>query len=647
MNRLIVADARECIGCRACEVACVVEHQDGWPQQRSDFLPRIRVIFNGEHSSAVTCKHCLNAPCVQSCPVNALHYDNAVIQLDSARCIGCKSCLVACPFGAIDLVVSGHEKGVAAQKCDLCHSSENGPACVAHCPTKALRVMDDRSLSKLRRARQVQAACPDGFTPEPLANTLLHKPPRKGAAKRDAAERKTHFEEIYYALDEAQASYESERCLHCAQKAWCNWTCPVHNAIPELIRLVQQGRIKEAAQLSHQTSSLPEICGRVCPQDRLCEGACTLKNRSGSVAVGNLERYITDSALAMGWRPTYAPARPRRERVAIIGAGPAGLGCADFLAREGIKVDVFDRHPEIGGLLTFGIPPFKLDKSLLRQRREMFSERGIQFHLNCEIGRDRLFHQLVEEYDAVFLAMGTYGLMTAGLEHEDAPGVIQALPFLIANTRRVMGLDDSPDYPWTELEGKQVVVLGGGDTAMDCLRTSVRREAASVTCAYRRDEVSMPGSRKEMTNAREEGVAFLFNVQPQYIARNAEGQVSGIGLIRTEMGEAGQDGRRRPRPIAGSAFELPADVLIMAFGFRPHAMPWLKGAGVRRDDNGLIMTGGARRLATQTTRDNVFAGGDAVHGADLVVTAMAAGHQAAHDILALFEREAAAQPIAL
>lgn len=641
MNRLIVADAKECIGCRACEVACVVAHHGGWPKQRRDFLPRIRVIINGDRSSAVTCKHCLNAPCVQSCPVNALHYDDEVIQLDSARCIGCKSCLVACPFGAIDIVVSPQGSGVMAQKCDLCHSVEGAePACVAHCPTHALRVLDGNGLGTLRRARQLQAANPGSCAPASESKIILRKPPRKGAEKRDATERKTDFNEIYRGLDDAQAHYESERCLHCAQKAWCNWTCPVHNAIPDLLRLVQQGRIEEAAQLSHQTSSLPEICGRVCPQDRLCEGACTLKDRSGAVTVGNLERYITDTALKSGWRPAFSAVSPRQERVAVIGAGPAGLGCADFLAREGVQVEVFDRHPEIGGLLTFGIPSFKLDKSLLSQRRAIFSDMGIRFHLNCEIGRDQSFTQLIDEYDAVFLAMGTYGLMTAGLEHEDAPGVIQALPFLIANTRRVMGLEDASDYPWTELKGKRVVVLGGGDTAMDCLRTAVRREAASVTCAYRRDEMNMPGSRKEVTNAREEGVTFLFNVQPQYIARNERGQVSGIGLIRTEMGEPGPDGRRRPRPIADSEFELPAEVLIMAFGFRPHAMPWLQGSGVRRNEEGLIITG-VGPLATQTTRDTVFAGGDAVHGADLVVTAMAAGHQAARDILTWFERQGA------
>lgn len=225
-------------------------------------------------------------------------------------------------------------------------------------------------------------------------------------------------------------------------------------------------------------------------------GGLHTENEGGSVTIGNLERYITDSALAMGWRPSVGHVVPRKERVAVIGAGPAGLGCADILARAGVQVEVFDRHPEIGGLLTFGIPPFKLDKSILRVRREIFSEMGITFHLNHEVGRDVAFNDLVAGYDAVFLGVGTYGLMAAGLEGEDAAGVIQALPFLIASTREVMGLEESPEYPLTEIKGKRVVVLGGGDTAMDCLRTAVRRGAASVTCAYRRDELSMPGSKK-------------------------------------------------------------------------------------------------------------------------------------------------------
>ena len=497
-------------------------------------------------------------------------------------------------------------------------------------------------MKALRRARQQAAATGDYRVNEApgRARRCLNKPERRGAEKQDAASRKQHFEEIYWRLDAQQASDESERCLYCASKASCNWTCPLHNAIPDFIRLVSEDKIIEAAELCHQTSSLPEICGRVCPQDRLCEGACTLKSRNGAVTVGNLERYITDTALEMGWRPVVGPVTPRGERVAIVGAGPAGLGCADILTRAGVAVDVFDSHPEIGGLLTFGIPPFKLDKQVLAQRRDIFSAMGIQFHLNCEIGRDRPFAELLADYDAVFLGVGTYGLMKAGLEHEDAPGVVQALPFLIASTRRVMGLEDDPRSPWIEVEGKNVVVLGGGDTAMDCLRTAIRRGAASATCAYRRDEASMPGSKKEVTNAREEGVDFLFNVQPQYIDLNRKGQVTGIGLLRTRPGEPGADGRRRPQPIEGSAFVQPTDVLIMAFGFTPHAMPWLNDCRVERDDWGLIITGGRGRLATQTSVDKIFAGGDAVHGADLVVTAMAAGRQAARDILLMLEREA-------
>ncbi len=468
-----------------------------------------------------------------------------------------------------------------------------------------------------------------------LAARLLNRPPRRGAGKITAEERKTHFDEIYPRLDASQACYESERCLYCARKAWCNWTCPLHNAIPDFIRLVNEERITEAAELCHQTSSLPEICGRVCPQDRLCEGACTLKNRSGPVSIGNLERYITDTAFEMGWRPEIGAVSPRPEKVAIIGAGPAGLGCADILARNGIQADVYDRHPEIGGLLTFGIPPFKLDKQLMARRREIFNAMGIQFHLGCEIGRDIPFSELMDSYEAVFLGTGTYGLLQAGLDNEDAPGVVQALPFLISNTRRVMGLEDDPSYPWSNVKGKNVVVLGGGDTAMDCLRTAIRREAASVTCAYRRDEASMPGSKKEVTNAREEGVDFVFNVQPLYIKRARKGEVTGIGLIRTRPGSPDADGRRRPEPIEGSEFVQPADVLIMAFGFRPHAMPWLDGFGIERDDWGLIKTGVGEQLTTQTSQRKVFAGGDAVHGADLVVTAMAAGRQAASDIITM------------
>ncbi|NIY48224.1 formate-dependent uric acid utilization protein YgfT [Cedecea colo] len=643
MNKFIVADAANCIGCHACEVVCVTSHhQDAWPQQRSHFLPRIHVFFHRNVSSATTCHHCNDAPCVASCPTQALQFANDSVQFKETLCIGCKNCVIACPFGAIEMVANDDDAPQLAQKCDLCSQHASGqPACVASCPTQALRLMDETSINQLRRERQVRSA-----TGQPVAavrgerrQAILDKPPRVGAKKVAADNRKQHFDEIYRPLAECDAEYESERCLYCAQKAWCNWTCPLHNAIPDFIRLVKEGNIIEAAELCHQSSSLPEICGRVCPQDRLCEGACTLKNEGGSVAIGNLERYITDTALAMGWRPTISEMTPRKERVAVIGAGPAGLGCADILARAGVHVDVYDRHPEIGGLLTFGIPPFKLDKHLLAVRREIFSGMGIHFHLNQEVGRDLAFNDLVENYDAVFLGVGTYGLMAAGLEGEDAPGVIQALPFLIASTREVMGLEVSAEYPLTEIKGKRVVVLGGGDTAMDCLRTAVRRGAASVTCAYRRDEMSMPGSKKEVINAREEGVNFEFNVQPQRIQRNRKGQVSAVGMIRTKMGEPGPDGRRRPQPVAGSEFELQADVLIMAFGFQPHDTPWLRGYGIKRDRWGNIATGGKGRGTTQTGHEKIFAGGDVVTGADLVVTAMVAGRQAATEMLTLFRQQ--------
>lgn len=634
MNRFVIANPSECIGCHVCEVACVLSHHgQAWPLDRSYFRPRIHLVAAGEATVPLTCRQCNNAPCVASCPCDALVAEQGIIRLQEEKCIGCKNCLLACPFGAIEQATSPE----LVMKCDLCqHASQ--PACVSECPTQALQLMDEAALTGLQQHRQRASA---GSEPRPetgLGQQRLDKPPRIGARKCPADERKQHFNEIYVGLDEVQAGYETDRCIHCARKAWCGWICPLHNAIPDFIQLAQQGRILEAAELSHQTSSLPEICGRVCPQDRLCEGACTLNGHSGAVTIGNIERYITDQALAQGWRPDMQGVQPRSERVAIIGAGPAGLGCADILIRQGVSVDVYDRHPEIGGLLTFGIPSFKLDKQLLTTRRTIFSEMGIRFHLNCEIGRDVAFVDVLKEYDAVLLGVGTYGLMRAGLEHEEAPGVMQALPYLIANTRRVMGLEDDPRQPYVSFRGKKVVVLGGGDTAMDCLRTAVRQQATQVICAYRRDEKSMPGSKKEVTNAREEGAEFMFNLQPQFIELDTAGRFSGIGMIRTVPGAPGSDGRRRPQPLAGSEFVLKADALVMAFGFQAHEMPWLAGQGIRFDRWGLIKTGEKGR-STQTSNAKVFAAGDAVHGADLVVTAMAAGRRSAGEMIEMFNEQ--------
>jgi glutamate synthase small subunit-like protein len=361
--------------------------------------------------------------------------------------------------------------------------------------------------------------------------------------------------------------------------------------------------------------------------------ACTLKDEYGAVTIGNIERFISDSAFASGWTPDLSYVQPTGRRVAVIGAGPAGLACADILARNGVQATVFDRHPEIGGLLTFGIPAFKLDKSLLSRRREIFSAMGIDFRLNCEIGRDIPLEQVLADYDAVFVGVGTYRSMKAGLPNEDAPGVYDALPFPIANTKRVMGLPELADEPYINIAGKHVVVLGGGDTAMDCVRTSLRHGARQVTCAYRRDEATMPGSKKEVRNAREEGAEFEFNVQPLNVELDESGQVAGIRMLRTRMGEPDAEGRRRPEPINGSEFVMPADAVVMAFGFHPHGLPWLEEQGVKLDSRGRIVASVEDRLRYQTSNPKIFAGGDAVRGADLVVTAMAEGRHAAAGIM--------------
>ena len=444
--------------------------------------------------------------------------------------------------------------------------------------------------------------------------------------------RKIDFIEIYEPFSESQSKAQADRCLSCGNP-YCEWKCPVHNYIPNWLKLANEGRIVEAAELSHQTNSLPEVCGRVCPQDRLCEGSCTLNAEFGAVTIGNIERYINDKAIEMGWKPDLSHVKPTGKRVAIVGAGPAGLACADVLARNGVQAVVYDRHPEIGGLLTFGIPAFKLGKEVMTKRREIFSGMGIEFQLNTEVGKDVTLKALLSEYDAVFLGVGTYQSMRGGLENEDAPGVYDALPFLIANTKQLMGFAATPEEPYVSMHGKRVVVLGGGDTAMDCVRTSVRQGATHVTCAYRRDEANMPGSRREVKNAREEGVEFLFNLQPLSIEINGAGKVCGVRMARTQLGAPDANDRRRPEIIAGSEHVLEADAVIMAFGFRPHKMDWLAEHGVELDDQGRIVAPEHRDSAFQTSNPKIFAGGDAVRGSDLVVTAIAEGRKAADGIM--------------
>ncbi|MCW8330113.1 FAD-dependent oxidoreductase [Photobacterium sp. SDRW27] len=457
---------------------------------------------------------------------------------------------------------------------------------------------------------------------------------RVDPAKKPLSIRKIEFVEIYEPFTQQQAGAQADRCLDCGNP-YCEWKCPVHNYIPQWLKLANEGRIIEAAELAHQTNTLPEVCGRVCPQDRLCEGACTLNDDFGAVTIGNVEKYITDKAFEMGWKPDMSHVEWTDKKVAIIGAGPAGLACADILVRNGVKPVVFDRYPEIGGLLTFGIPSFKLEKAVMTNRRKIFTEMGIEFRLNTEVGKDIQMKQLLEEYDAVFLGVGTYKNMRAGLANEEAPGVHDALPFLISNTYRVMQLE--ADSKFVDMAGKRVVVLGGGDTAMDCVRTSVRQGARDVICAYRRDEANMPGSKREVKNAREEGVKFKFNLQPLGIEINSDGSVSGVKVVKTALGEPDEAGRRRPEPVAGSEHVLAADAVIMAFGFQPHAMPWLETHDVELDQWGRIKAPAAGAFQFQTSNAKIFAGGDAVRGSDLVVTAIDEGRKAAEGILDYLE----------
>jgi glutamate synthase (NADPH/NADH) small chain len=452
-------------------------------------------------------------------------------------------------------------------------------------------------------------------------------------AKKPADVRIKEFREIYGQYDQRDAAAQADRCLACGNP-YCEWKCPVHNYIPNWLKLIAEGNILEAAEMSHRTNSLPEICGRVCPQDRLCEGACTLNDGFGAVEIGAIERYISDTAFKMGWKPDLSKVKDTGKRVAIIGAGPAGLGCADILARSGVKPVVYDRHPEIGGLLTFGIPEFKLEKEIVRRRREILEGMGVEFRLNKEIGKDVTFKSLVDDFDAVFLGMGTYNYMKGGFPGENLPGVYEALPFLISNVNRCLGLEKkSADF--IDMKGQRVVILGGGDTAMDCNRTSIRQGAASVTCAYRRDEANMPGSRREVANAKEEGVNFLWNRQPVEIVGN--GKVEGVKVVTTELGAPDARGRRTPQVVKGSEEIIPADRVIIAFGFQPNPAPWFKDFNIKTDERGRVLAPANARYKFQSSNPKVFAGGDMVRGSDLVVTAVFEGRQAAEGILDFLE----------
>ena len=453
--------------------------------------------------------------------------------------------------------------------------------------------------------------------------------PRRDPEVTPSEVRLHDFREIYGQFDARGAAEQAGRCLDCGNP-YCEWKCPVHNYIPNWLRLVENGQLAEAAELSHQTNSLPEICGRICPQDRLCEGACTLNDGFGAVTIGAVEKYITDRALEEGWRPDLSGVVPTGRTVAVVGAGPAGLACADVLARSGIRAVVYDRYPRIGGLLTFGIPGFKLEKEVVETRREILAGMGVEFRLGVEIGSDIPFPELLEEHDAVFLGMGAYTSMRGGFPGEDRSQVHEALPYLVGaiDHQLELGMEDTR---YVDMEDQDVLVLGGGDTAMDCVRTAVRQKARSVTCVYRRDLENMPGSRREVRNAMEEGVEFLFHRQPLAVENGDAG--SGVRVIETRLGAPDGRGRRVPEPVPGSETVLPADRVVVAFGFRASPADWFGAHGIDIDGEGLVSVQGDGPCPGQTSHPKVFAAGDMVHGSDLVVTAVFAARRAAEGIV--------------
>ncbi len=444
---------------------------------------------------------------------------------------------------------------------------------------------------------------------------------RVDPAKRPAGERAADFHEIYSLLDEATVREQASRCIQCPEPL-CREGCPLHNRIPEWLALAAEGRFIEAAELSQSTSNMPEICPRVCPQERLCEGACILNGHAEPVCIGAIEKFINEYALAHSCS-LIRPAPCNGYRVAVVGSGPGGLACADELAKLGYDVTIFESQHGAGGLLLNGIPAFKLDKEVVARRVNILWRRGVRFRFGVRVGTDLQLHDLLREHQAVFLGFGAQKAKPLDVPGAELAGVHQALPFLVQkNSPQALG------FPPIVVSGKRVVVLGGGDTAMDCLRTAIRAEAVEAVCVYRRDLANMPGSRKEYYNAIEEGAKFMFLTNPVALEGEHNGVVA-VRCVRMELGEPDFSGRRKPRVIAGSEFRIPADVVLVAYGFDPEPFP----AGSDLTELQVTDWGALRVDEHQMTNvPGVFAGGDAVRGASLVVHAVRDGRKAAAGI---------------
>ncbi|RMD60655.1 MAG: NAD(P)-dependent oxidoreductase [Alphaproteobacteria bacterium] len=447
--------------------------------------------------------------------------------------------------------------------------------------------------------------------------------------KRPAAERRHDFHEIYAEFDPDAAAEQAGRCSQCGVP-FCQVHCPLHNNIPDWLLLSAEGRLEEAYELAQATNNFPEICGRICPQDRLCEGNCVIEQAGhGAVTIGAIEKYITETAWQRGWVRPVRPGQERSQSVGIVGAGPAGLAAAEELRRHGYEVVVYDRYDRIGGLLIYGIPNFKLEKQVVARRAQLLRDSGVAFRLNCEVGRDISLADLRARHDAVLIATGVYKARALKVPGAGLGNIYPALDYLIASNRKGLG-DAVPEFDSGALNaaGKNVVVIGGGDTAMDCVRTAIRQGARAVRCLYRRDRENMPGSRREVEHAEEEGVEFVWLSAPE--AFLGEGTVRAVRAARVHLGVPDATGRQSPQIIAGSSFTVEADLVIEALGFDPEDLP----ARLHQPDLAVTRWGTLRidHRTMRTNLDGVFAAGDIVRGASLVVWAVRDGRDAAAQI---------------
>ena len=442
--------------------------------------------------------------------------------------------------------------------------------------------------------------------------------------KRLVVERTKDFGEIYEVFDRDDAASQSDRCIQCGDP-FCLNKCPLHNYIPQWLKSIAEKDLEFAFKLSNEPSPFPEVMGRVCPHDRLCEGDCTLNDGHGAITIGSIETHITEEGFRAGLTPSF-PGITTDKKVAVIGSGPAGLSVATYLLRSGIAVTMYEKADKAGGLLTYGIPNFKLDKKIVERRVSLLEDAGMKLVLNCEVGKDVAFEEIANEHDAMFIGVGATKAKNAGLSGEKSSNVYAAMDYLTNIQKKNFKTDYDKKF---DFKDQDVVVIGGGDTAMDCLRTAKREGAKSVTCLYRRDELNMPGSKKEYKNAMEEGVDFTFLASPKEIILDESGKAIAVEIVRTTLGAKDESGRQRMEEVKGSETRVNADVVIMSLGFDPVVPSFLAENGIETNSWGGIVI---NEETHETTTSGIYAGGDCFRGADLVVTAAYDGREAARSI---------------